>query len=696
VTLDPATQKVTANHFTRNAYLYVRQSTIRQVFENTESTRRQYALRQRAIALGWPAERIVVIDDDQGQSGASAANRKGFQQLVAEVGMGHAGIVLGLEVSRLARNNSDWHRLLEICGLTQTLILDEDGIYAPTHFNDRLLLGLKGTMSEAELHVLRMRLRGGVLNKARRGELQCPIPVGFAYDADGRAVLDPDQQVQDSIRLLFRTFRRTGSAMATVKEFRRQSIQFPRRLRKGPNKGELVWGPLEHPRTLQILHNPRYAGAFVFGRSRTSKRVDGTEATVRLPRDQWHTLLPDIHPGYVSWQEFEENQLRLRQNAQSHGTDRRRSPPREGPALLQGLAICGICGARMTPRYHHRYQRLVPDYVCQRESVRQGTPVCQTVPGRVVDEAIGELLLATVTPVALEVSLAVQAELQSRVEESGRLRRQHVDRAQYEADLARRRYMQVDPDNRLVADSLEGEWNNKLRTLTEARENYERSRQKDRQMLDDAQRAKILALATDFPRLWRDPTTPERERKRMARLLLEDVTLIRDTEITLHVRFKGGATHTCKRPLPLNAWQMNKTSPVVVTEIDRLLDQHTEARIAGLLNDHGFRSGMDRDFNFLIVGRIRRAHGLKGRHDRLRERGMLTQDEIAAKLGVHVCTVHKWRERGVLRGHAFNDKREYLYEPPDETLVKRKRNRPVVAAIPAKIFESTSEVQCEA
>jgi DNA invertase Pin-like site-specific DNA recombinase len=256
--LDSASQKVTADHLKRNAYLYVRQSTIRQVFENTESTKRQYALRQRAVALGWPQERIIVIDDDQGQSGASAANRKGFQQLVAEVGMGQAGIVLGLEVSRLARNNSDWHRLLEICGLSQTLILDEDGIYDPMQFNDRLLLGLKGTMSEAELHVLRARLRGGILNKARRGELECPVPVGFAYDTEARVILDPDRQVQDSMHLLFRTFRRTGSATATVKDFRKQALCFPRRLRKGPNKGELLWGPLDHSRVLQILHNPRY------------------------------------------------------------------------------------------------------------------------------------------------------------------------------------------------------------------------------------------------------------------------------------------------------------------------------------------------------------------------------------------------------------------------------------------------------
>lgn len=692
---DSASQKVTADHLKRNAYLYVRQSTIRQVFENTESTKRQYALRQRAVALGWPLERIIVIDDDQGQSGASTANRKGFQQLVAEVGMGQAGIVLGLEVSRLARNNSDWHRLLEICGLSQTLILDEDGIYDPTHFNDRLLLGLKGTMSEAELHVLRARLRGGVLNKAKRGELECPVPVGFAYDAQARVILDPDRQVQDSVHLLFRTFRRTGSAMATVKAFRKQAVNFPRRLRKGPNKGELLWGPLEHSRVLQILHNPRYAGAFVFGRSRTYKRADGTEVQRKLPRDQWHTLLPDLHPGYISWQEFEENQARLQENARSVGAERRKSPPREGPALLQGLAVCGICGGRMTPRYHHRYARLVPDYVCQRESIREGKPICQTVPGRVADEAISEVLLETVTPMALEVSLAVQSELQFRIDEADRLRRKQVERAQYEADLARRRFMQVDPDNRLVADSLEGEWNDKLRALTAAKEEYDRLRQKDRAVLDDGQRAKILSLATDFPRLWKDPNTPDRERKRMVRLLLEDVTLIKNEDITLHVRFKGGATRTLKRPLPLNAWQMNMTSPEVVTEIDHLLDRYTETQIAGILNDRGFRSGMDRDFNFLIVGRIRRAHGLKSRYHRLRERGMLTQEELAPMLGVNPCTIRQWRRNGLLRAHAYNDKSEFLYEHPGDS-PPLKRQGLKLSDQRRFVSNPTQEVQCEA
>jgi DNA invertase Pin-like site-specific DNA recombinase len=695
---DAALQKVTADHLKRDAYLYIRQSTLRQVFENTESTKRQYALRQRAVTLGWPLERTVVVDCDLGQSGASPGERAGFQRLVADVGMGRAGIVLGLEVSRLARNSSDWHRLLEICALTQTLILDEDGIYDPTHFNDRLLLGLKGTMSEAELHVLKARLRGGVLNKAKRGELQCPIPIGFTYDSEGRVVLDPDTQVQESVRLLFRTFRRTGSAVATLREFRQRGVQFPRRLRKEPNRGELVWGPIEHSRVLQILHNPRYAGAFVFGRSRTYKRPDGREVTQKLSRDRWHTLLLDSHAAYITWAEYEENQTRLHENAQLLGGERRRSPPREGPALLQGLVVCGICGARMGVRYHLRYEQLVPDYVCQRGLIRRGEPICQRIPGEVVDQAIGELLLESVSPLALEVSLSVQDELRTRAEEADRLRRKQLDRARYEADLARRRFMQVDPDHRLVADSLEAEWNQKLRVAAAAQEEYEQQRQQDGAVLDEQQRSRILALATDFPRLWRNPHTSDRERKRMVRLLLEDVTLIRGTEITLQVRFKGGALRTLRRPLPLTAWQMRQTSANVVAEIDRLLDEYTESQIAPLLNERGFRSGTDRDFNFLIVGRIRRKYGLTARYDRLRGRGMLTRDEMATRLGVCSCTVKRWRAAGLLVAYPYSDKDQYLYEPPGaapptkdprHSLAERLRLRTVVA-------RHTDEVLCEA
>jgi DNA invertase Pin-like site-specific DNA recombinase len=364
-----AHQKVKASHLKRSAYLYVRQSTLRQVLENTESTQRQYALRQQAVALGWQLDRVIVIDTDLGQSGASAADREGFQQLVTEVSLARAGIVLGLEVSRLARNSMDWHRLLEICALTDTLILDEDGVYDPAHFNDRLLLGLKGAMSEAELHVLRARLQGGIRNKARRGELFIRPTMGFVYNAEGKLVKDPDQQVQQSVRVLFETFRRTGSAMATVKFFAEQGLQFPRRVHTGANKGDTVWAGLEHSRVLRILHNPRYTGAFVYGRTHTRKTVHGDCVIERVPEEEWEVLIREKHAGYITWDEYEWNQRHLRDNCQAYGTDRRKSPPREGPALLQGLLLCGCCGRRMTVRYHSRRGRLSPDYVCQREGI---------------------------------------------------------------------------------------------------------------------------------------------------------------------------------------------------------------------------------------------------------------------------------------------------------------------------------------
>lgn len=669
-----ASGKVRADHLKRNAYLYVRQSTVRQVFENTESTRRQYALRQRAVALGWPTERVVVIDNDQGQSGASAQAREGFKTLVNEVAMGRAGIVLGLEVSRLARNSADWHRLLEICAVSETLILDEDGIYDPKEFNDRLLLGLKGTMSEAELHILRARLRGGILNKARRGELRSRLPIGLLYDPQERVVLDPDRQIRDSVALLFATFRRTGSACGTVKAFRRQGVLFPRRLSRGLQKGEVLWGELDHWRTLQILHNPRYAGAFVFGRTRTRRRADGRVVVKDLPLEQWDTVIRQAHPGYISWDEYEENLRRLRANAQAHGAERRKSPPREGPALLQGMVICGVCGLRMTVRYRTSRRGVAPIYLCQTRAVEHGEQICQSIPGSGIDAAMGDLLVEAMSPVALEVSLAVQREIQVRLEQADRLLRKQVDRARYEAELARRRYMQVDPNNRLVADELEAQWNNNLRAFKEAQEDYEKRKERVRAKLTDKQRARILALATDFPKVWADPNTPQRERKRMARLLLEDVTLIKDGQITAHVRFKGGATRTLRLPVPPSAWQLRQTPSEVVSTIDRLLDDHTLGQILTILNEQGLCSGEGKPFSRRILRRIQQAYGLKTRYDRLRDAGMLTLAEMAGKLGVSRCTVKIWHQHGLLGAYPYNDKSQYLYGPPGKNApVKNQR-----------------------
>jgi DNA invertase Pin-like site-specific DNA recombinase len=658
------TSKVTAEHLGRDAYLYVRQSTLHQVIENTESTKRQYDLRQRAVALGWPRERVIVIDQDLGQSAAGGSERAGFERLVAEVGMGRAGIVLGLEVSRLARSSTQWHRLLEICAVTDTLILDEDGLYDPGHFNDRLLLGLKGTMSEAELHVIRARMLGGIRSKARRGELELPLPTGLVYDPTGRVVRDPDERVRGAVTLFFETFRRTGSATATVMHFRDQGFHFPVRPRTGAHQGEVIFRPLTHSRALQMLRSPRYAGAFAYGRTRSRRHSAGGVRTRKLPREQWQVLLHDAHEGYITWAQYEANLGRLRENAHAYGADRR-SPPREGPALLQGLALCGRCGSRMRVRYHVRTDGTqVPSYVCEAHRIQLGGPACQNLHGLALDEAIGKLLVETMTPLNLEVALAIEDELRARAEETDRLRHQHVESARYEAELAERRYRRVDPNHRLVADALEADWNHALRRLADARDAYEQQRQTDPGGLDEDERQEILALATDFPRLWRNRRTPYREKKRMARLLMEDVTLIKGESIVAHIRFRGGATRTLTLPLPRSGRELLRTDPAIIHRIDDLLDHHTEDEIAELLNQEGLRTGRGLPWTYRLVHDHRLRHGLKSRYQRLRDRGLWTVGEMAAFLGITAASVGERLAAGRLQAYRCDGRNQCLYEPP--------------------------------
>ena len=588
---------VTNAHLERDAFLYIRQSTPRQVLENKESTQRQYALRQRAVTLGWPVERIHVIDSDLGKTASQVAGRDGVQQLVSEVALGKAGIIMGLEVSRLARNCADWHRLMELCEIAGTLILDEDGLYDPARFNDKLLLGLKGELSQAELHVLETRMRGGLLNKAQRGELELTPPVGLVHLPDGSTGLDPDQEVQAAIRLLFDTFERTGSAMQTVRYFREQGLRFPRRIHTGTQKGELLWGQADHSRVVQILHNPRYAGAFVYGRTRSRRKLDGKFVKLTVPREQWLFLIRDVHPGYISWDRFEANQKRLTDNNLAFGSTRRLGPTREGPALLQGRVLCGLCGERMGVHYCRKAGKTTINYLCQEGTVRSGFPVCQRVPGNVVDRAVSDLLLELVQPLTLEVALAVEKEVQARCAETDALRHQQVERARYEAEVARRRYMSVDPENRLVASSLEAEWNEKLRAHAAAQEDYEKQTEQQHRMSEEEVRQKVLSLATDFPRIWNDPELEALERKRMLRLLIEDITLIKADTITAHVRLRGGATRTLKIDRPLPMAEVRKTKPEVVAEIDRLLDHHCDDEIAQILNREGRRTCENEPFN---------------------------------------------------------------------------------------------------
>jgi len=670
--------KVQPHHLERGAYLYIRQSSMRQVIENVESTKRQYALRNRAIALGWREDQIVVVDSDQGESGASAVWREGFQHLVADVSMGRAGIVMGLEVSRLARNNADWHRLLEICALTDTLILDEDGVYDPSFINDRLLLGLKGSFSEAELHVLKARLRGGILNKVRRGEYRCPLPTGFVYDEAGNVTLDPDAQIRDTINHFFETFVRVGSACQTVKVFRKEGLSFPSR-RSGSSV--TVFLPLTAWTAMRVLSNPRYAGVYVYGRSRYRRTVDGkTEIRRKHDSADWLACIPDAHPGYITWEQYQQNLKRLEDNGRGYELARG-SPPREGSALLQGRAVCGRCGSHLHVTYRSARGKQEARYVCDRGHGDLGERDCQSIAGPPVDEAIGALIAERMTPAAVELALEIRQEIEARQQEADQLRYRAVERAQFEADLAQRRFMLVDPSNRLVADTLEAEWNNKLRALVQAREEREHARQQDQLLLDDAVRQRLVTMTTDFKKLWNDPTTPNRERKRLLAYIIEDATLIKlpaEGITRIHVRFKGGKTEMLTALNPKSAVQQITTPPMIVQLVDKLLDDHVYSEIADRLNEQGLRPGgsarpgrSKARFTALRVAYLVRQYALRSRYDRLHDRGMLTAAEAAARLRIHEETVQAWVEHGIITRHAYNG-HAYLYELPDSIPAKHR------------------------
>lgn len=661
--------KVQSHHLERGAYLYIRQSSMRQVMENVESTKRQYALRGRAIGLGWRDDQIIVIDSDQGESGASASWREGFQHLVSDVGMGRAGIVMGLEVSRLARNNADWHRLLEICALADTLILDEDGVYDPANFNDRLLLGLKGTMSEAELHVIKARLRGGILNKVRRGEYRCPLPTGFIYNEVGDVALDPDAQIREMIAHFFETFSRVGSAMQTVKAFAKEGLLFPSRLRNGK---EVVFQPLTASTAMRTLHNPRYAGVYAYGQRLYRRTADGKKQLRKRDPKEWLACIPDAHAGYISWDQFQHNLKVLESNGRGYQTVRA-SPPREGAALLQGRVVCGRCGSHMRARYADRRGQVDTWYLCSRASASRGEPHCQSIAGWPIDAAIGELIAAEMTPAAVELALEIRKEIELRHGEADGLRLRAVERARIDADLAQRRFMLVDPNNRLVADTLEREWNDKLRSLSELQEDRERALREDRLKLDDAIHDRLIAMTTDFKTVWYDPTLPNRERKRLLAYLVEDVTLLKfpsEGETRVHIRFRGGRTETLTTQNPKSSAQQVKTRPEVVGLVDTLLDDHICAEIKDILNAKGIRPGgcarrdqANAQFTDLRVIYLVKQYGLRTRYDRLRARGMLTKAEACAKLGISECTLVRWAKYGIVKRHAYDGYRG-LYEPP--------------------------------
>ncbi len=653
--------KVASHHLKRKALIYVRQSSMKQVMRNTESTARQYALVDQALALGWRRDLIGVIDDDLAKSGSSAVHRNGFQELVADVAMGQVGIVMGLEISRLARNNADFQQLLHICGSNNTLIYDADAVYDLMHLNDRLVLGLKGTMSEVELYTMRARLQGGALNKAARGELRTKLPIGFVYSPTGQVELDPDRQVQQTIRLLFDVFRRIGSSKGVVRHFNRERIQFPVRPMKGPDQGELAWRPLSSDLALRILHNPRYAGAYAYGRTKLRKSASGGTSYSRRDRDQWHALVKDAHPAYITWDEFETNEACLTANARGDF----RGPVREGCALLQGIVLCGQCGRNIATSYKQKaHGERTPVYLCNREQLDYGRAICTSIPGAGIDAIVSRVLLENVTSVAVEAAISVQQEIIKRTAEANRLMRLHVDRAQYQADLARKRVMAVDPENRLVAQAFETQWNDKLTLLEQARQDYERQCNTHQCVLEPSKQAAIKHLVADFAAIWSHQATTFQDKKRMIRLLIEDVTLKRDGhEVEVYIRFKTGAIIKELFRIPNSGNKPTVIDPHIIQMIDTMSSDHTAGEIATVLNREGVIHPTLAKFDTNAIVYLLRRFNIPTRYQRLRAMGYLSQRELAESCDVGTQTIQRWRRHGWITAMPYNDQPEYLYEP---------------------------------
>ena len=593
---EAATRKIAPHHLEREACLYVRQSSLRQVAENTESARRQYGLSRKAMALGWPTECIRVIDDDQGKSGAYSGNRSGFRDLMARIAAGEVGIVLGLEVSRLARDNADWHQLLRIAGIAETLILDETGIYDPNDSNDKLLLGFKGSFSEFELQGIKARLLGGQRSAAARGALKMLLPIGLAYDHNDEVVCDPDRSIVDAIGQVFESFRRRGSAMAVVKWMHRENITLPSRPRRGPTRGELRWALPSFAQVGRILKNPRYAGAFVYGRNRVQRRGDGTGRVRVVPMGEWEVCIPDAHVGFIDWEEYLRNQATMTSNAQAFlGSGSRTAAPREGAALLQSRVLCGHCGRRMSPTYTNaRPSRDAPacyHYVCKEPLVRYGRKTCQSVLGDRVDAEISRFVIDVMNRKNIDLALAVQEQVGAEFADADAQRARRIEGIRYEADLARRRFFEVDPANRLVAAALEADWNERLRVLEEAcREREARATARDNE-LSAREAERIRDLTRDFEQVWNAPETGNTDRKRLLGHLIEDATLTRDGyEVTIELRMRGGrslALETLHLPRPIA--QIRKTPPETVAALDQLLDTHTDEAAARELNRMGHK-----------------------------------------------------------------------------------------------------------
>ncbi len=627
--------KITSSHLSRLAIVYLRQSSMAQVRQNTESTARQYGLATTAAELGWLAEQIVIVDADLGVSGRFGSERDGYREIVAKLCMGEVGAVFGLEVSRFGRSNADLARLMELARLTDTLLIDADGVYDLANVNDRILLGLKGQMSEIELHFLLGRLHGARLAAARRGDLRHPLPVGFVYDEDGEIVKDPDEQVRRAVEDLFAEFQRTGSAMKVVRAFEQTGRLFPQRAWAGAWAGTIKWGKLTHARVAHALKNPTYAGVYTFGKTREVRAVlpDGSVRSTRRrrAREDWTVLIEDHHDAYISWPEFLSTEAKLAAN----NTKRGARPVREGTALCQGIIMCGACGGRVGTRYSRKDCKVT--YKCA-----EPTAGCRTVTADTVDDAVAALFLQTMTPQQIAVALAAATEVADRQVRTHRAAELAAERARYEADRAERAFVQVEPENRLVARTLEARWETTLATLAEAEAALVTARAVKPALPDhDA----LLALAADLPRLWDAETTSPRDRKRLLRTLIADVTLLLEQDshaVRIGVRWHTGATDE----LVVERRGPGRTPPEALAIVREYGASHSNVQIAKMLNDAGLRTGKNLRFT------PRHVAGVRGIYQIFTPRTMAVQDgEISVKqaaqiLDIPADAIYNWLRLG--------------------------------------------------
>ena len=684
--------KIRSQHLERLAVIYIRQSTMVQVVRNTESTKLQYGLVDRAVALGWTADRVMTIDDDLGRSGAGGVDRPGFQRMVAEISLGHVGLVVGTDMSRLARSGRDWYQLIELCALTGALLADTDGVYDPGEYNDRLLLGLKGTVSMAELHLIKQRMQAGRVNKARRGEMAIALPIGYWRRPSGEAVLDPDEQVQTVVRLIFAKFTELGSIHGVVRYLVEHGIAVGKRLHSGPDKGQVVWIPPAKATVTCMLNSPIYAGIYAYGRRRIEPtRQKPTRHNTGLRRQdptEWIARIEDALPAYISIQQYQANLARLAANHPHAGTP---NAVRYGPALLAGLLRCGHCHRRMTVAYHIDAGKPRISYNCTGARAEYGGPICQRMSGACIDQAVTTAVLAALTPAALAVSLRAVEQVHTERARLEQLWAQRLERAQITVDRARRCYQAVEPENRLVARQLEADWEQALAEQRRLTEEHDRFAQSTPATLTTAQHQAIVEAANDLPRVWSAPTTTNADRKEIIRSVIDEITVVahgRTEQVDLTLTWAGGHTTHLAVRRPVQRLEDLSYYPQLVARTVELsqagIDRTT---IAVRLHEEGFRHIRDdHRIGWRAVEQIlrRTASPITYRRPPIRVHPDHAPGQhewwladLAAALSVTTGTIHNWRQQGRLTG------RQEPYGP----------HRWILHANPAKLAELRAHLE---